>query len=173
RVRLLNHPNRTGQEYFMRHVSHRRRGFTLVELLVVIGIIALLISILLPALNKAREEAKRVRSLNNVRQLTMAWIMYADANKGHFFSSDTQVIPPGTGPAPLGSPAVQKNNGFWSWVGAGNTTQDITAGMAWPYVKNLQTYKDPNDRIDYVHTYSMNGWLAGEVGTQFGAPAPI
>ena len=59
-------------------------AFTLVELLVVIGIIALLISILLPSLAKARESANRVACLSNLRQLYMGLSAYAADNKGSF-----------------------------------------------------------------------------------------
>ncbi|HMO26038.1 MAG TPA: DUF1559 domain-containing protein, partial [Tepidisphaeraceae bacterium] len=64
------------------HAGSRRPGFTLVELLVVIGIIALLISILLPSLSRARESARRVQCLSNLKQLSNAVISFANDNKG-------------------------------------------------------------------------------------------
>ncbi len=107
----------------------RQKAFTLVELLVVIGIIALLISILLPSLIKARESAMRVKCASNLRQLRLLWNIYAQNNKG--------VFPTLWGPAPV-------------YANYPATKQDLKTVID-PYVKDPwifycpTTGNDPND----------------------------
>ncbi|MFT3785852.1 MAG: prepilin-type N-terminal cleavage/methylation domain-containing protein [Tepidisphaeraceae bacterium] len=75
--------------------ASRRHAFTLVELLVVIGIIALLISILLPALGRARRSAQATKCMSNLRQLGIAMQMYQVGHQGMFPSTLWYYIPPG------------------------------------------------------------------------------
>ena len=127
----------------------RRRAFTLVELLVVIGIIAILIAIIMPALNRAREQSRRVRCLSNMRQLTYAWLMYANDNKGKLCGSNTP---------PMGS------RGEYNWVtqeGGRDTRASIEFGVLYKYINSIEAYHCPNTP-SYLRTYSMNGWLLGE-----------
>jgi general secretion pathway protein G len=82
--------------------GHPRRGFTLVELLVVIGIIAVLIAILLPALAKANRSAQQVNCASNLRQLGYAFVLYCDDHKGVYPAAQDPVKP-----------------GVWLWMGRG------------------------------------------------------
>src|SRR5579859_205401 len=87
RRRNMNFPKPGGPADNLPPFKKPRFAFTLVELLVVIGIIAVLVAILLPSLGRARESAKTVKCASNLRQIGMAILMYANDNHGYLLPS--------------------------------------------------------------------------------------
>ena len=131
----------------------RQTGFTLIELLVVIAIIAVLAALLLPALSKARARAEGIACLNNTRQLTLAWQLYADEHEGR--------LPYNLG---LNGAAFRTNinwvNNVMTWdVSSDNTNlATITGASLGPYVSgNTGIYRCPSDRVLSV-VQSAAGW---------------
>jgi len=138
----------------------RKRAFTLVELLVVIGIIALLISILLPSLSKARESANRTACLSNIKQITLAFIMYTTENKGYFPFCALNANP-------------QLPEDFVWWTQA--SMPYIGEHGIGPYLKlsptNYKVMVCPSDQTDfrkrgggYPFSYALNNLMTSEFG---------
>ena len=125
-----------------------RKGFTLIELLVVIAIIALLMAILVPALNAAREHGKRAVCLSNLGQLTVAWIMYADDSQGKLCTA-------WVGRQDNWVNVVAKNSSEAQQIKA------MKSGVLFPYVNNVRLYKCPTGVPGEMVTYSIAASMWG------------
>src|SRR5258708_401141 len=125
-------------------MSRRRSAFSLVELLVVIGIIALLMAILLPTLGRARDAAKRTACMSNLRQLTAAWLKYSEDNRDW-------LVDPGTGSS--------------GWTNAGDSVENITQGVPFKYCAHKGVDHCAADYSDHVRSYSINDYFRGYEGS--------
>ncbi len=133
-----------------------RRGFTLIELLVVIAIIALLLALLFPVLRSAREAGQRAVCLSNLRQLTLAWLSYAEEHDGKLVSGRAFGIrtqrytlqgwagdyfsPPGTPPPP-----ERARNPWLPYP---------DKGALWRWIQDVKIYRCRKGRPGHALTYA-------------------
>jgi len=151
--------------------SRPQVGFTLIELLVVIAIIGLLAGLLVPSLSRAQQKGQGIQCLNNLRQLGLAWTMYADDNEGR--------VPPQNGGA-IGPDGQWLPTWVAGWLDFSSSYDNINTdylinfektgkyGYLGPYLKNPAAFRDPGDKSQVnifgrwhnrVRSVSMNEFL--------------
>lgn len=146
----------------------RRKAFTLVELLVVIGIIAILISVLMPALSRARDQATRLQCMNNLRNMMQAITMYVSENK-------TSLPYCNWGDQPSGHQGWLYKSVPGSWFPTNPPDpRYVDSGIVFMYTKEYGIFKCPlhterrsNGPTEYMTSYLMNGAVQ-----DYGGPVP-
>ena len=141
----------------------KAKGFTLIELLVVIAVITLLMALLIPVLRAAREQGQRAVCLSNLRQLTLAWIAYADDHDGELVDGRGWFhgAAPSATTDPRGgdTPASRRTE---PWIGRAfffsesrsAMIEDPDKGALWPYLRTIDSYRCPRGLLGHAATYN-------------------
>jgi prepilin-type N-terminal cleavage/methylation domain-containing protein/prepilin-type processing-associated H-X9-DG protein len=149
----------------------RSKGFTLIELLVVIAIIAILMAVLMPALNRAREQGKRASCLSNLKQLQMAWITYAMENDDRIVNGEAYASGDGTAPVPTSG--IHAGERWWvgddcasDYMTGGKLAKEvqlqaIRAGALFPFVPAEKLYACPTGVRGEMRTYTITDAMNG------------
>jgi prepilin-type N-terminal cleavage/methylation domain-containing protein len=163
----------------------QKKAFTLVELLVVIGIITVLIAILLPVISRARRQALRVVCMNQVRQLSTCVVMYESDNKAqlpycNFGLPDVAAAGAGRrvygygwlfayAAYRTGFPAGSDLNGIWGGL-AHPPVDGMQTGLLWPYNQTMKVYRCPMDteQAVWIGTAWMTSYVMNRAQCGFG-----
>jgi len=129
-----------------------RKAFTLIELLVVIAVISLLMAILIPVLRSAKECAHRVVCMSNLKQLTLAWLAYADEHEGKLVMGSAMGVSWLTDNSIVLEGWVRE---AFQWPESrAALIEDPRKGALWPWLKNIDVYRCPRGREGHALTYS-------------------
>ncbi|MFA7235389.1 MAG: prepilin-type N-terminal cleavage/methylation domain-containing protein [Phycisphaeraceae bacterium] len=134
----------------------RGRGFTLVELLVVIGIIALLLGILLPSLNRALRQARGTQCTSQIRQMMTSGAMYAGEQDGFMPFPNSDSMEKGTPPKWAGP--------GWLYQYPGKSqSADVEKGSLWPYLNGEKIYRCPLDKGPWTQVQNLTSYIMSSV----------
>jgi prepilin-type N-terminal cleavage/methylation domain-containing protein/prepilin-type processing-associated H-X9-DG protein len=128
---------------------HKQRGFTLIELLVVIAIIAILAAILFPVFAQAREKARQIACVSNLKQIGLAFLLYQqDDDERYPFSVTERYAPQGAYSVDGGTGA---NGTSPTYVGDGSVAWAFSIrGLLYPYVKSDGVWHDPDTNVQWA-----------------------
>ncbi len=154
--KLLDRPTTTEHRPVATTRPRRSRAFTLLELLVVIAVISLLMALLIPALRAAREQGQKVVCLSNLRQLTLAWITYAEEHDGALVLGDAFSTE-------MSSTAGRGTEIYVAWLGKAfyypksrsELLENPDKGALWPWIKDVDVYRCPRGRAGHAATYGI------------------